>query len=431
MEILHQLFENLNKNKIRYAVLRGYESLPYQISHDIDFGVHPSDISKCREIILEVMSKKGFFIVQTSNRQGFSQDYYFSKNECIKFDFWTDFKFRGLRYLNISRILETRILYNGLYVLDSKEAATISFLKELLHNGRMRKDKIDNLKKDILIHGFVNHEDYFIGTKNVKNYITKLKKGDLIFQAEKKALFLMLLKKNITVEGLFKTLLSIFSYFYLYFANFFYKRNFLLALIGPDGSGKTTVAESLAHNIKKKKSSFTDYSYIHGRWGYIPNLGFFIGRDKQKTNFMDHEVKENNTVIYSKIKLMIVLSYYYIDYLLGAIKIFICRGKNKLYIADRFHYDYFISDQFQNYPKFFRFLYTKTLPCPDLVIYLKAEPEIIINRKPELSIDQIEFQQEKIGELATSIKNIASIDTLNRHESFCDIDELINSMRNI
>ena len=45
-EYLRELFEELNKNDIRYAVLRGYETLPSEVSHDIDLGAHPDDFMK-------------------------------------------------------------------------------------------------------------------------------------------------------------------------------------------------------------------------------------------------------------------------------------------------------------------------------------------------------------------------------------------------
>ena len=44
--LILSVFNEFERNRVRYAVLRGFENLPLSYSNDIDLGIHPSDISR-------------------------------------------------------------------------------------------------------------------------------------------------------------------------------------------------------------------------------------------------------------------------------------------------------------------------------------------------------------------------------------------------
>ena len=146
---LKEIFKALNDAKINYAVLRGYETLPYKISHDIDFGVDVNDLKQMTEILVNVSDKFNYKKVYQSKRKGIVQFYFYYNNNCLKLDLWTDFSYKGLQYLDMDIVLRQIKIHNDIKVLNEETEVLISFLKEFLHNGWIRKDKLEILKEII------------------------------------------------------------------------------------------------------------------------------------------------------------------------------------------------------------------------------------------------------------------------------------------
>jgi thymidylate kinase len=63
-----------------------------------------------------------------------------------------------------------------------------------------------------------------------------------------------------------------------------------------------------------------------------------------------------------------------------------------LIIADRYFYDWFIQGYHSKTPRWLFPVLKLVLPRPDLVVYLENSPEIIHSRKPELTLEQLEYQ---------------------------------------
>ena len=74
-------------------------------------------------------------------------------------------------------------------------------------------------------------------------------------------------------------------------------------------------------------------------------------------------------------------------------------------------------------------IYFKLIQSPDLVVYLKADAEEIRKRKPELTIEQIRYQQKRIEYLRNCIPNLVSIETNNKNQSMQKLNMLINKKR--
>jgi len=410
---LKKLFDTLNSEKIKYAVLRGYELLPNSISHDIDFCLATEDISKIVEIVEDVFTSHGFNKVYFSERKDFFQFYYYGNNECIKLDFWTGFTYKGLRYFDFAQILKQTKIHNNITVLNESAEVTVSFLKEFLHNGWIRKDKIESLQYKTHSSGFLDSSYFYANPEKIRNFETWLLNSKINLKDEAKKYRRWLFFQNIRTDGLFTTLSNMADYILRYSIDFFKKKGFFVVLVGPDGSGKTTVAKAIIDKVNEKMSCFSSSKYIHGRPGIIPRMSYIARRsERQDTKKMDFDV-QNVTLAskYSKKIIIIYMAYYYLDFLLGAFKIFFQKFSNKVIVADRYFYDYFISGHFSNYPKTMYLLYIKLLPTPDLIIFMDGDPEDIYNRKPELPVDAIKCQQEAIKNLALDVKYFSIIDT--------------------
>ena len=194
-------------------------------------------------------------------------------------------------------------------------------------------------------------------------------------------------------------------------------KGLFLVIIGPDGSGKTTVAEAI---ISFWEETFHKVPfYIHGDFSVLPRLKILrillakiSGRKLPPDTDYTKKHSGAKIVPHSLYKSLLYLSYYFWDYILGHFKILIAKGSNRLVIADRYFYDYFFLRGNMKLPHWLLRLLSCFIPKPDLTVFLDADAEIIYARKNELTIDEIERQQAILGKIKW-LPNFIIIDTHN------------------
>lgn len=191
-------------------------------------------------------------------------------------------------------------------------------------------------------------------------------------------------------------------------------RGFFLVLIGSDGAGKSTISDGLINGIANR-DVFKGYVYYHSNVGLLPQLKYF------KNVFC--KIKSNRTLPEKTSELpgmvephplwrsLVYLSYYSLDYMLGFVKIRKQMNQDNLVIFDRYFYDFFYQRQNRKLPSWLLWFCHYFIPKPDLVVCLRAAPETIHNRKPELSIEEIAQQRSRLKKLASRLKNSLVLDT--------------------
>lgn len=185
-----------------------------------------------------------------------------------------------------------------------------------------------------------------------------------------------------------------------------------IVLIGPDGSGKTSIAKSLNKKIKN-------------------SVYFHFAPTKKNINSFDSKIIKKN--INSVNKLQVILSIpkmiFKIFYVNAICKLKFKKwtNENKIIIGDRFLYNYFLdplSLKYYSSKKLAKFFIENILIKPDLIIFLKATSETIMKRKNELSKKQIENFNKLSYEL-----NLTNLKIVNANKDFQfvlkDIENLI------
>lgn len=168
----------------------------------------------------------------------------------------------------------------------------------------------------------------------------------------------------------------------------------MIVIIGPDGCGKTTIAEMIVNNT-------SSYDIIKSKnFGFLPQLKTFkkavynlLG--KRYVNKHAHVEGEFHAGMKHEpnhmIKELILFFWYLIDYILG----FFSKSKNRT-IFTRYYYDYFYQRQHYNLPKWLSKAFLFVVPKPDYIFFLEQDAEDIYKRKPELTIDEIRRQNNAI-----------------------------------
>jgi len=114
---------------------------------------------------------------------------------------------------------------------------------------------------------------------------------------------------------------------------------------------------------------------------------------------------------HGRARLGIYIAYYGIDYLLGHFVIRRLQSLGKLVVFDRYFYDWFIQSYTEKTPRILLPLLRFIFPKPDLVVYLYNEPEVIHNRKPELTIEQIAQQEQRLRVVLQGLPRSVTIRT--------------------
>lgn len=210
-------FKELNNSKVEYLILRGYENLPNDFENDIDFFVNKDSLESFYGIIYRFSKDSNFVIKKDVVRQGLIKiQLDFSGYSVLKIDLFFEFRYAGLLYIDEKIMYNNRVLYNDITIANYEYEFYTSILKELLHNSRIRKDKIEKLK---ILFSKINENNLLYDNIVKKTNIELINKLLFSYNYIDKDLA-MILKKDILIYNLIKfgfvdCCFNIFTFFYI------------------------------------------------------------------------------------------------------------------------------------------------------------------------------------------------------------------------
>lgn len=142
-------------------VLRGYENMPDRYSNDVDIFL-PENLL---EVLITSLGESSRYLVKNiDQRLGLLKLEVAACEEVIKLDILYGFYYVGLEYYDKVQLWQEKHLHeSGAFAIPQPEAElSISLYKEILHNGRIRSDKLEGFQS-------ISHATY---QKAVSSYVS-------------------------------------------------------------------------------------------------------------------------------------------------------------------------------------------------------------------------------------------------------------------
>ena len=415
---LNKFFELLHDTDEAYCVLRNHESLPSSLGgSDLDIAV---------------LSGRGKVVVNLATKAaeacgGFPIISYESSIHVIRFlgmngdtpwgvalDVFEEISYKGINYLKTEKLINNAFDYQGVKVANSDDSSCLALIKELLSNGKDRKNYLAELIKIASTKPSVfDFLDPQIGDVMKDLCAENVRSKDEVFD------YAVQLRKQVLQGKGFSGLMSRFKNLNNRIRRVFKPAGFTVGVLGTDGSGKTTLIDSLIPLFEEAIHNSVHYEHL--RPNFMPPLSAVkSGRDTitVAVNSDPHGGKQSNFIIS-----FIRLAYYSLDYTFGYwIKIYpklIVRPR--ICIFDRYYYD-FIYD-----PKRMKIALPKWLlksafllaPKPKLTLCLVGDPELIYKRKPETNIETVSAHTKYLEGLTTK-PGFIRIDTTTSYQYSID-----------
>ena len=187
----------------------------------------------------------------------------------------------------------------------------------------------------------------------------------------------------------------------------------LITIIGPDGCGKTTIANELVIKLNQEKINAT-HSAMH--FEILPPLKNFINpflKNKIDSSHVEGALHVGMTKPNSVIKSIVYVIWYAFDYFLGSFKVLKSKRNKEVLIFARYYYDYYYQLGHLNTPKWIIKVFENFVPKPNFIFTILRSAEDIYKIKPELTVKEIERQQNEISKNFKNRRNAHIIDGQN------------------
>lgn len=411
-DCLISFFKSINKT-FDYVVMRNADELPFDnFSNDIDILIDEKKYKSFEYQMNKVFVNHGFDRVERSSFHGIEcYTFYNIKNEqpySLKIDLFFNYEGGGVIYYKFEDVIKFKCKNkNGIFIFNPKVESYLTILKTLAAGGLPKEKYL----KEFLHYNTVDKSELLnkCVSPTLKNYLLDIintRKNPLII-SRKKIIFQTLLRNIISSP--IKSFSRLFQHYKIEIMRAF-KKQYFIVIVGPDGSGKTTLIDKIKSDSSNIfRSSKNRFKVFHHRPHLLPNISHIFKKELNEKeefdlNFNPHSDKLSNPVL-SFFKLI----YYAFDYIIGYITILIpMQREDKFVIFDRYFFD-FIVDQKRSAIRINKSLailiYKYIIPKPNQVFFIKVDAQKAHDRKKELPVKSIEEINYKYDLLSKSLKN--------------------------
>ena len=421
--LIRSLFRELDAESVYYVLMHRYDDFPDGATNDLDVVILGTSLHSFEKCVHAVAKTHSWQLVKTS--------VFFCKRKYLwvgihesgrllsfELDVTVDrLIYRGIPLLSGADIVGARTKSAlGPYVPESGMEGAILFTKEFYQLGQITLKFRERIQRHASASGDTLRaalEDY-LGQSLATSLLHVLSNGKWDFlKANARQVRRRLIWRSFARRP-FGQLLDWFRFLWGHFsARILHPSGLFICLIGPDGSGKTTVARGLQ---KSMGICFNGTEYYHGRVGILPELKTygkplrrFLGREDRGDSCKG--IPDTDSPAFRFPRALVYVLYYALDNLLGHLVITHATNRGSLVIFDRYYYDYMMQPSFLSIPRSVLRAIQAVLPRPDILIWLRNEPDVIFRRKQELPTEAIRAQNKVCARIVAATRKAWAVET--------------------
>jgi thymidylate kinase len=391
----------LSATSARYCILHSWTSIDQHQNKDVDLAVDPRDldslelsIRNCRQVrIVQLIHyrKGGFYLVlHNINEQ---------KPILVVLDVISEYRIEGRVLLTSADLLKERHQWHGLWVAGRESEFAYVVLKRVCKQviADKHKKRLHELRNSSPVNALKIVERFF-GLDWGRRIDEWIGENDWSsFQANFRMLSLIL-RSHATREGWVNSFSHTLPDLKLLWRRWRHPTGLFVAVLGPDGAGKSTLIKNLANYLDK---AFAQPKIFKMR----PDI---FGRISTPTNPHPHE-QELRPYWFSVLKAFYFIIDYCVGYLIWVRPELV---RSQLVLFDRYYDDLFVDPMRYCYggpPGLLR-IGSRFVPRPEILFILSAPSNELFARKEELPADELQRLTIEYLVLATRLPNAHVLD---------------------
>lgn len=385
----------LEANGIAYVILSGYKDYPDHIDSDVDFMVSEADFQRLPAFISKPGLVSGARLVQMLRHETSACYYVLAQQigENVVYlhpDSAASYRRRGRLWLRAGQVLSSRRKAPAGFWIPAAAVEFEYYFVKRVDKGLVEERHLDQfarlLTEDPLgcraVLGRLLHADMLHPVARA------IEQQNTHWFAHNIGPLRRMLAANLPNESVLERLLGRAREWRRWIRRLAIPTGMVIAVLGPDGSGKTTVIE---HIERELAPAFRRVRRYHLR----PHFG--VKSDGEAVTNPHSQLPRGHFASMAKIGLFLI------DYWLGWVRdVYPAKVRSTLVIFDRYYHDMLVDPVRYRLPprSFVPRLLAGLVPSPDIWLVLHAAPESLVARKGEITLEAATLLTARYRELA-------------------------------